>query len=64
MSEDIWALILVAIFSVVFGLVGKSDYQVAVDEQRLYCQQTLLFKQTGGQSGWPDYKGIREEVCE
>ena len=64
MSEDIWALILVAIFSVVFGLVGESDYQVAVDEQRLYCQQTLLFKRTGGQSGWPDYKGIREGVCE
>ena len=64
MSEDIWALILVAIFSVVFGLVGESDYQVAVDEQRLYCQQTLLFKRTSGQSGWPDYKGIREEVCE
>ena len=64
MSEDILALILVAIFSVVFGLVGESDYQVAVDEQRLYCQQTLLFKRTGGQSGWPDYKGIREEVCE
>jgi len=64
MSEDIWALILVAIFSVVFGLVGESDYQVAVEEQRLYCQQTLLFKRTGGQSGWPDYKSIREEVCE
>ena len=64
MDEGLWAFVLLAIFSVVFGLVGKSDYQVAVDEQRLYCQQTLLFKRTGGQSGWPDYKGIREEVCE
>lgn len=64
MDEGLWALLLVALLSLVFGLVGEADYQDALDEEALYCQQTLLFKRTGGQSGWPDYKGIREKVCE
>ena len=63
MSEHISALLLVALLSIVFGLVGEADYQDALDEEALYCQQTLLFKRTGGQSGWPDYKRIREEIC-
>lgn len=64
MSEHIWALLMVALLSLVFGLVGEADYQDALDEEALYCQQTLLFKRTGGQSGWPDYQGNREEICE
>jgi hypothetical protein len=64
MSEHITALLLVGALSLIFGLVGNFDYQDALDEEALYCQQTLLFKRTGGQSGWPDYKGIREKVCE
>ena len=64
MSEHIWAFLLVALLSIVFGLVGEADYQDALDEEALYCQQTLLFKRTGGRSGWPDYQGNREEICE
>ena len=64
MSEDIWALLFVGALSLILGLVGEADYQDALDQEALYCQQTLLFKRTGGQSGWPDYKGIREKVCE
>tara|TARA_R100001480_G_scaffold35277_2_gene47299 strand:+ start:317 stop:511 length:195 start_codon:yes stop_codon:yes gene_type:complete len=64
MSEDIWALLFVGALSLILGLVGEADYQDALDEEALYCQQTVLFKRTGGQSGWPDYKGIREKVCE
>jgi len=64
MSEHIWAFLMVAFLSLVFGLVGEADYQDALDEEALYCQQTLLFKRTNGQSGWPDYKKIREEICE
>jgi len=64
MSEHIWAFLVVAFLILVFGLVGEADYQDALDEEALYCQQTLLFKRTNGQSGWPDYKKIREEVCQ
>ena len=64
MSEDIWALLFVGALSLILGLVGEADYQDALDQEALYCQQTLLFKRTGGQSGWPDYKGIKEKVCE
>jgi hypothetical protein len=64
MSEDIWGLLLVGILALLLGFAGNFDYQDALDEEALYCQQTLLFKRTGGQSGWPDYKGIREKICE
>jgi hypothetical protein len=64
MSEHIWAFLLVALLSLILGFVGEADYQDALDEEALYCQQTLLFKRTNGQSGWPDYKKIREEVCQ
>jgi hypothetical protein len=64
MSEDISALLLVGVLSLILGLVGNADYEDALDEEALYCQQTQLFQRTGGQSGWPDYKDIREEACE
>ena len=64
MSEHVGAFLLVAFLSLVFGLVGEADYQDALNEEALYCQQTLLFKRTNGQSGWPDYQGNREKICE
>ena len=64
MSEHMAALLLVGVLSLIFGLVGNADYQDALDEEALYCEQTLLFENSDGQYGWPDYKDIREEVCE
>ena len=48
MSEDIWALLFVGALSLILGLVGEADYQDALDQEALYCQQTLLFKRSGG----------------
>ena len=64
MSEHITALLLVGVLSLIFGLVGNADYQDALKEEALYCQQTLLFENSNGQYGWPDYKEVREKVCE
>ena len=64
MHEGVWAAIAIAALSIVLGLVGESDYQDALDEEALYCQQTLLFKRTNGQSGWPDYRQSAKELCE
>ena len=32
-------------------------------EQALYCEMVEAFKDTGGEYGWPDYKGVYERAC-
>lgn len=33
-------------------------------EQALYCEMVTTHKATGGEYGWPDYKGVYAEACE
>ena len=33
-------------------------------EQALYCEMVSIHKTTGGEYGWPDYKGTYQEYCE
>lgn len=32
-------------------------------QQELYCEMVGIYKETKGEYGWPDYKGIAGEVC-
>ena len=32
-------------------------------EQALYCEMVTTHKTTGGEYGWPDYKGTYQEYC-
>ena len=32
-------------------------------EQALYCEMVEAFKATGGEYGWPDYRGVYERAC-
>lgn len=32
-------------------------------EQALYCEMVETFKTTGGEYGWPDYRGVYERAC-
>ena len=32
-------------------------------EQSLYCEMVQIHKESNGNYGWPDFKGIAEEVC-
>lgn len=36
-----------------------------LDQQRaLYCEMVETFKNTGGEYGWPDYKGTYRSDCQ
>jgi|TARA_X000001036_G_C20365914_1_gene678422 hypothetical protein len=37
------------------GIVGNADNQEALRHQSDYCEMTKLYKDTGGDLGWPDY---------
>lgn len=32
-------------------------------DARQYCEMVGIYKQTGGEYGWPDFKGIYDEEC-
>lgn len=58
--------------SIVFGLLlfglgvtnlidGQPDD--LEQEQALYCEMVTTHKTTGGEYGWPDYRGVYERAC-
>ena len=43
------------------SFAGQFDYEEEQRQIAQYCEMVNLWKQSGGQSGWPAYDG--EEVC-
>lgn len=53
---------------VVLGLIALGnvigDQPDDLEQQRaLYCEMVETFKNTGGEYGWPDYKGTYKGDC-
>ena len=46
---------------IAMSIVGQSDYEEQQRQAVQYCEMVRLWKQTGGQAGWPAYDG--EDVC-
>lgn len=46
---------------IALAVVGKSDSDEAARQQDEYCEMVKLWKQSGGEKGWPAYKG--ESMC-
>jgi len=42
---------------------GKSEYEVELEQQDEYCKMVKLFKDTKGQTGWPDFKNTYKDWC-
>lgn len=43
-------------------IAGTADYQAEVAEDALYCEMVESWDRTGGNVGWPPYRG--REICE
>ena len=50
---------LLAIIGIVIamGIVGQSDFEEEQRQAEQYCEMVQLWKQSGGQAGWPAYDG-------
>jgi len=46
--------------AVLFVLAGCDGYEQARVSSRHYCEMVDLYKRTGGDRGWPAYRGQRE----
>jgi hypothetical protein len=61
MTKRYQAILAIAGIIIAMGIAGGMELE---DEQRQaaqYCEMVQLWKQSGGQAGWPAYDG--EEVC-
>lgn len=54
---DYAKILTVVVFVLLFGVVGRMDYEDAVAEEALYCSNVK-------NGTWPDYEGIYADVCE
>lgn len=57
MNRESVAIVAVFVFALLFGVVGRLDYEDAVAEENLYCSNVK-------DGIWPDYDGIYADVCE
>lgn len=55
--------LLIALIVILFGIVGNSDLEEESASEKAYCEEVLEFRQSKGNSGHPDYKGIFSSVC-
>lgn len=60
-----WKIFLVAC-AVYFGiaLVGYMERQDQLMEMRQYCQMVHMWRQSGGEVGWPDYAEAYAQQCD
>ena len=58
-------IVLLIGFGALLMLAALSGQPDELDrEQALYCEMVTTHKTTGGEYGWPDYKGVYSEACE
>lgn len=58
-----WVAVGFIMFVLLAGIAGRSDYEDAVREEAIYCEQVQRYKATGGQEGWPDYRELYNTMC-
>lgn len=61
MGDFVIGLVCVGAMLVFLSLAGAEDVREAEHQVTEYCQMVELWKSSGGENGWPAYKG--EEVC-
>lgn len=55
--------ILIGVCFLLAAWAGLNNSDELDQEQALYCEMVETFKTTGGEYGWPDYKGVYQEAC-
>ena len=64
MSFEQLLFALATVFGALLMVAALSGQPDELDqEQALYCEMAAIYKTTGGEYGWPDYKGTYQEYC-
>ena len=62
MSDFVVGSVGVGALLVFLSLAGAEDVREAEHQVTEYCEMVKLWKSSGGENGWPAYKG--EEICQ
>lgn len=57
------AFLIVVCIVLIMMFIGSLEEQDQAMGLENYCQMVELYKQTDGESGWPDYRNIYESNC-
>lgn len=55
------AILTIAGIIIAMGIAGQADYEEEQRQVEQYCEMVVMWKESGGEKGWPAYDG--EEVC-
>jgi hypothetical protein len=56
-------LTLVVMLAVLVGLLWNLESGQTVVEVAQYCEMVQLYKDSGGENGWPDYNQTFSQTC-
>jgi hypothetical protein len=63
MSEIKLAVLTMGVILLFFGATGSGDMQEEERQLASYCKMVSIHIESGGEEGWPDYKGNYSEAC-
>lgn len=61
MPSTMWFAIGITVLFTTFVLIGSMDMQDESAAERHYCDMVEIFDKSGGEYGWPPYRG--REIC-
>jgi len=63
MSEIKLAVLTMGVILLFFGATGSGDMKEEELHLASYCKMVSIHIESGGEEGWPDYKGNYAEAC-
>lgn len=63
-QSDTVCIGVVSLFILAACVVSTMDYEDENRQEQLYCDMFRIYKESGGEYGWPDYNNNAKEICE
>lgn len=62
--SDFTICVLIAVAMLAIAIIpALGEHADAKMQERFYCEMVHQYKDSNGEHGWPDYKGIFKRVC-
>jgi len=63
-DERVIGMAAVGVLLIALGLASEGDLEAYESQATNYCEMVDMHRSSGGENGWPDYRGNYAEVCE
>jgi len=62
-DERVLAMGVMGVILIALGMAGEGDLEAYESQATNYCEMVEIYRSSGGENGWPDYRGNYAEVC-